>query len=78
MRIQRVFSRRTKGSSSWNKQRVKVASIHEYITNARKDLQVANMPKNHKLAKAINEVSQVSRIITANKQMCCESDSFKV
>ncbi|HHL0973945.1 TPA: IS200/IS605 family element RNA-guided endonuclease TnpB [Bacillus cereus] len=74
---QRVFSRRIKGSSRWNKQRVKVASIHEYISNARKDyldkisteiikshdvigiedLQVSNMLKNHKLAKAISEVS---------------------
>ncbi|PGY17765.1 IS200/IS605 family element RNA-guided endonuclease TnpB, partial [Bacillus cereus] len=34
---QRVLSRRTKGSSRWNKQRVKVARIHEYMTNARKD-----------------------------------------
>ena len=66
-----------KGSSRWNKQRVKVARIHEYISNARKDylhkisteiiknhdvigiedLQVSNMLKNHKLAKAISEVS---------------------
>nr|WP_206773551.1 IS200/IS605 family element RNA-guided endonuclease TnpB [Bacillus cereus group sp. N14] len=34
---QRVLSRRTKGSSRWNKQRVKVARIHEYMTKARKD-----------------------------------------
>lgn len=34
---QRILSRRTKGSSNWNKQRVKVARVHEYITNARKD-----------------------------------------
>ncbi|MED1092556.1 IS200/IS605 family element RNA-guided endonuclease TnpB [Bacillus paramycoides] len=74
---QRILSRRTKGSSRWNKQRVKVARIHEYMTNARKDyldkisteiiknhdvigiedLQVSNMLKNHKLAKAISEVS---------------------
>ncbi len=66
-----------KGSSRWNKQRVKVARIHEYISNSRKDyldkisteiiknhdvigiedLQVSNMLKNHKLAKAISEVS---------------------
>jgi putative transposase len=76
-KAQRVLSRRMKGSSSWNKQRVKVARIHEYISNTRKDyldkisteiiknhdvigiedLQVANMLKNHKLAKAISEVS---------------------
>ena len=76
-KAQRVLSRRMKGSSRWNKQRVKVARIHEYIANARKDyldkisteiiknhdvigiedLQVSNMLKNHKLAKAISEVS---------------------
>ncbi len=74
---QRILSRRTKGSSNWNKQRVKVARIHEKITNARtdylqkisteiiknhdvigiEDLQVSNMLKNHKLAKAISEAS---------------------
>ncbi|MGG3886352.1 IS200/IS605 family element RNA-guided endonuclease TnpB [Brevibacillus panacihumi] len=74
---QRTLSRRVKGSSNWNKQRIKVATIHERITNARmdylqkismhivknhdiiaiEDLQVSNMMKNHKLAKAISEVS---------------------
>ena len=74
---QRILSRRKKGSSNWNKQRIKVARIHERITNARtdylqkistyiiknhdvvgiEDLQVSNMLKNHKLAKAISEVS---------------------
>lgn len=74
---QRILSRRTKGGSNWNKQRIKVARIHEKITNARtdylqkisteiiknhdvigiEDLQVSNMLKNHKLAKAISEVS---------------------
>ncbi|WP_174565968.1 IS200/IS605 family element RNA-guided endonuclease TnpB [Bacillus anthracis] len=76
-KAQCVLSRRMRGSSRWNKQRVKVARIHEYISNARKDyldkisteiiknhdvigiedLQVSNMLKNHKLAKAISEVS---------------------
>ncbi|MEN1938229.1 IS200/IS605 family element RNA-guided endonuclease TnpB [Paenibacillus sp. 102] len=76
-RAQRILSRRTKGSSNWNKQRVKVARIHEHIANARadylhklsteiiknhdvigmEDLQVSNMLKNGKLAKAISEVS---------------------
>ncbi len=76
-KAQRVLSRRTKGSTRWNIQRVQVARIHEYMTNARKDyldkisteitknhdvigiedLQVSNMLKNHKLAKAISEVS---------------------
>jgi putative transposase len=74
---QRILSRRVKGSSNWNKQRIKIARIHERITNARtdylqkisthiiknhdvigmEDLQVSNMLKNHKLAKAISEVS---------------------
>ncbi|WP_257131520.1 transposase, partial [Bacillus thuringiensis] len=36
-KAQRMLSRRMKGSSRWNKQRVKVARIHEYISNARKD-----------------------------------------
>ncbi|PGZ07359.1 transposase, partial [Bacillus cereus] len=76
-KVQRTLSRRTKGSSNWNKQRMKVARIHEYIANARadylhklsteiiknqdvigmEDLQVSNMLKNRKLAKAISEVS---------------------
>ncbi|WP_459502426.1 IS200/IS605 family element RNA-guided endonuclease TnpB [Bacillus sp. C1] len=74
---QRILSKREKGSSNWNKQRIKVARIYERITNARtdylqkisteivknhdiigmEDLQVSNMLKNHKLAKAISEVS---------------------
>ncbi len=36
-KAQRVLSRRMKESFRWNKQRVKVARIHEYMTNARKD-----------------------------------------
>ena len=76
-KAQHVLSRRTKGSTRWNKQQVKVARLHEYISNARKDyldkisteiiknhdvigiedLQISNMLKNHKLAKAISEVS---------------------
>ncbi|MDP4099261.1 IS200/IS605 family element RNA-guided endonuclease TnpB [Paenibacillus sp. P96] len=77
IREQRILSRRVGGSSNWNKQRVKVARIHERIANARtdylqkisthivknhdliavEDLQVSNLMKNHKLAKAIGEVS---------------------
>lgn len=34
---QRILSRRKKGGSNWDKQRVKVARIHEKITNTRKD-----------------------------------------
>ena len=76
-KAQHVLSRRIKGSSRWNKQRVKVSRIHEYMGNSRKvyldkistetiknhdvigieDLQVLNMLKNHKFAKAISEIS---------------------
>jgi len=76
-KAQHILSQRTKGSSNWKKQRVKVARIHEKISNARKDyldkvsahivknhdiiaiedLQVSNLLKNGKLAKAISEVS---------------------
>jgi putative transposase len=31
------FREETKGSSRWNKQRIKVARIYEYIMNSRKD-----------------------------------------
>lgn len=36
-KAQRILSRRTKGGSNWNKQRIKVARIHEKITNSRTD-----------------------------------------
>ncbi|WP_198536461.1 IS200/IS605 family element RNA-guided endonuclease TnpB [Paenibacillus sp. DMB5] len=35
--LQRILSRRKVGSNRWNKQRVKVARMHESITNARMD-----------------------------------------
>lgn len=77
IREQQTLSRKIKGSSNWEKQRIKVARIHEQITNARtdylqkisthivknhdiiavEDLQVSNMVQNHKLSKAISEVS---------------------
>ncbi|MFZ3580018.1 IS200/IS605 family element RNA-guided endonuclease TnpB [Virgibacillus sp. DJP39] len=76
-KAQALLARRKKGSSNWNKQRIKIARLHEKITNIRKDylhkisynivknhdiigiedLQVSNLLKNHKLAKAISEVS---------------------
>ena len=79
IKAQRILSRRAVGGSNWNKQRIKVARIHERIANARKDyldkistdlvknhdliaiedLKVANMLKNHHIAKAISEVSWV-------------------
>lgn len=36
-REQRKLSRKVKGSNNWNKQRIKVARIHEKISNTRKD-----------------------------------------
>jgi putative transposase len=49
-KAQRILSRRTKGGSNWNKQRMKIARIHERITYARRDyLQKisANIIKSH-------------------------------
>ena len=74
---QKHLSRKTKGSNRYEKQRLKVAKIHEKITNSRmdlihkttlnlvnqfdiiylEDLNVKGMMKNHKLAKAIGDVS---------------------
>lgn len=34
---QHILSRRKKGFPNWNKQRIKVARIHEHIANAKKD-----------------------------------------
>ena len=76
-KLQRRLSRKSKGSSNWEKQRIKVARLHEHISNQRQDmtqklstdlvrqydticiedLSPSNMVKNHKLAKAISEVS---------------------
>ncbi|EMT44815.1 IS200/IS605 family element RNA-guided endonuclease TnpB, partial [Anoxybacillus flavithermus] len=36
-KAQRILSRRKKGGSNWNKQRIKVARLHEKMTNARHD-----------------------------------------
>jgi len=74
---QRKLSKKQKDSNNRNKQRIKVARLHEKITNIRKDflhklssqiinenqvivsekLNVKDMVKNHKLAKAIYDVS---------------------
>ncbi|WP_281257763.1 RNA-guided endonuclease TnpB family protein [Paenibacillus donghaensis] len=76
-KLQKNLSRKKKGSHNRNKARLKVAKLHEKITNQRKDflhktstqmirdnqvivledLRVKNMMQNHKLAKAISEVS---------------------
>ncbi|RYG72459.1 transposase [Lentibacillus lipolyticus] len=37
-KAQRILSRRQIGSSNWNKQKIKVARLHEKIANARKDM----------------------------------------
>ncbi|CZQ86305.1 transposase probable is891/is1136/is1341 [Trichococcus palustris] len=72
-----VFNHFLSESKNYQKQRVKVAGIHEQISNARtdylqkisteivknhdiigiEDLQVSNLVKNHKLAKAISDSS---------------------
>jgi len=74
---QRQLSKKQKGSKNRSKQRVKVAKVHEKISNSRsnyihnittqlvrenqticvEDLSVANMLKNHKLAKSISDCS---------------------
>jgi putative transposase len=76
-KLQRQLSRKEKGSSRWNKARIKVARMHEHIANQRRDamqkittqlirendviciedLNVQGMMKNHKLAKAVSDVS---------------------
>ena len=38
-RLQRQLSRKTKGSTNWNKARIKVARFHEHIANQRRDMQ---------------------------------------
>ena len=75
--LQKSLSRKVYGSKNYEKARIKLAKLHEYIANCRKDylhkisifliknydvictetLQVKNMFKNHKLAKAIQDVS---------------------
>lgn len=37
--LQRLLSRKTKGSNNWNKARIKVARLHEKIANQRSDMQ---------------------------------------
>lgn len=64
IREQRILSRPVKGSSGWNKQRVKVARIHECIANCRTDyLQKlsTHIVKNHDMI-AIEDL-QVSNLM---------------
>ena len=76
-KLQRQLSRKQFGSKNYEKQKIKLANLHEKISNQRKDflhklssklinenqviaiedLRISNMIKNHKLAKAISEVS---------------------
>ena len=75
--LQKSLSRKVYGSKNYEKARVKLAKLHEYIANCRKNylhkislflvknydaicvetLKIKNMLKNHKLAKAISDVS---------------------
>ena len=60
---QRQLSKKTKGSNNRNKQRIKVAKIHEKITNCRKDF-------HHKLSHKLTHDNQV-------KTICMETLSTK-
>jgi putative transposase len=51
-KLQRQLAKKKKGSKNWNKQRVKVAKVHEKISNTRKDFQ-------HKLSSKIVYENQV-------------------
>lgn len=55
-RLQRQLSRKTKGSSNWNKARVQVARLHEHIAKQRQDMQ-------HKLS---------TQIVRQNDIICLE------
>lgn len=55
-RLQRQLSRKAKGSSNWNKARIKVARLHEHIANQRLDMQ-------HKLS---------TQIVRQNDVICIE------
>ena len=76
-KLQRQLSRKTKGSNRREKARIKVACLHERVSNQRRDmlnklstdlvrnydliaiedLELSNMVKNRKLAKAISDAS---------------------
>jgi len=60
---QRQLSKKTKGSNNRNKQRIKLAKIHEKITNCRKDF-------HHKLSHKLTHDNQV-------KTICMETLSTK-
>ena len=60
-RLQRRLSRKTKGSSNWNKARIKIARLHEHIANQRLDMQ-------HKLS---------TQIVRQNDVICIENLASK-
>jgi putative transposase len=60
-KLQRQFSKKKKGSSNWNKHRIKVARLHEKIANVRNDAQ--------------NKIS--NQIITENQIIICEDLNIK-
>ncbi|MFC6605363.1 IS200/IS605 family element RNA-guided endonuclease TnpB [Ectobacillus funiculus] len=65
---QRILSRRKKGSSNWNKQRIKVARIHERIAHARKDYLdkiSTHIIKNHDVI-AIEDLQVVNMLKNGN------------
>lgn len=67
-KAQRKLSRRMKNGSNWNKQRIKVAGLHENISNARKDYLdkvSTHIVKNHDMI-AIEDL-QVSNMLTNGK-----------
>lgn len=67
-KAQRKLSRRMKNGSNWNKQRIKVARLHEKISNARKDYLdkvSTHIVKNHDII-AIEDL-QVSSMLTNGK-----------
>lgn len=59
VKAQRKLSRKNKGSSNWQKQRVKVARLHERIANQRRDFQ-------HKLSRELVETYGLIRFENLN------------
>lgn len=60
-KLQRQFAKKIKGSNNWNKHRIKIARLHEKITNIRKD--------------NLNKIS--NQIIRENQIIICEDLNIK-